>query len=85
MGKKVLSVCYIFYSVIIIPDGRAYVKSFGAAFHSRNTLCEQVSSPNEDKTLHLSRHRDRMSVPLFNFPIVPKYAQKVAFDKRSES
>ena len=85
MGEKVLSVCCIFYSVTIIPNGYAYVKSFGVALHSRNTLRERGSFLNEDKTLHLRCHRDRMSVTLFNFLIVPEYAQEVAFDERSES
>ena len=40
MGEKVLRVYCIFYSVTIIPNGRAYVKSFGVALPSRNTLRE---------------------------------------------
>ena len=30
-GEKILGVCCIFYSVTIIPNGYAYVKSFGIA------------------------------------------------------
>lgn len=54
MGEKVLRVYCIFYSVIIIPNGRAYVKSFGVALHSRNTLRERGSSLNEDKNATLA-------------------------------
>lgn len=85
MGEKVLRVYCIFYSVTIIPNRYAYVKSFGVAPHSRNTLRERSSSLNEDETLHLRCHRDRMGVTLFNFLVVPEYAQEVAFDERPES
>ena len=40
IGEKVLRVYSIFYNVTIIPNGRAYVKSFGVALQSRNTLRE---------------------------------------------
>lgn len=80
-----MSICCIFYSVTIIPNGCAYVKSFEVVLHSRNTLHERGSSLNEDKTLHLRCHRDRMGLTLFNFLIVPEYVQEVTFDKRSES
>lgn len=53
--------------------------------HSRNMLRERSSSLNEDETLHLRCHRDRMGVTLFNFLVVPEYAQEVAFDERPES
>lgn len=58
---------------------------FRGSTYSRDMLRERGSSLNEDKTLHLRCHRDRMGVTLFNLPVVPEYAQEVAFDERSES